>query len=121
MDAKELGRRGEAAAQAYLQRVGLAIADTNWRGRAGELDIVAWDGPCLVICEVKTRRSVVAGTPEEAVTDAKRRRLTRLARAWLAASGLEPDEIRFDVVTVSVISEDRALLRHHRRAFEPSC
>jgi putative endonuclease len=64
MDRKELGRRGEAAAAAYLVRTGMEVAATNWRSAAGEVDIVAWDGPDLVLVEVKTRRSERMGTPE---------------------------------------------------------
>ncbi len=118
MDRAEIGSRGEDAAVAYLERVGLQIVDRNWRDGRGELDIVATDGDTLVICEVKTRTTDAAGTPEEAVSPSKQRRLTRLARSYIAAQGLEPCPVRFDVVTVRVIAEDRALLRHHRAAFE---
>jgi putative endonuclease len=117
MDRKELGRRGEDAAAAYLERVGMCVEEMNWRTTSGEIDIVAWDGPDLVLVEVKTRRSMKMGTPEEAVSFTKQRRLARLARAWLAAHDARPRQIRFDVVTLKVLSEDRALLRHHRNAF----
>ena len=35
----------------------MAVLDRNWRCEHGEIDIVARDGDCLVVCEVKTRRS----------------------------------------------------------------
>jgi putative endonuclease len=57
------------------------------------------------------------GTPEEAVSDAKQRKLVRLARAWLTAHDARPRVVRFDVVSIRVLDEDRALLRHHRNAF----
>ncbi len=117
MDTKELGRRGEEAAAAYLVRAGMDVADMNWRSRAGEVDIVAWDGPTLVMVEVKTRRSVRMGTPEEAVSVTKQRRLVRLAREYLAAIHQAPETVRFDVVSIRVLGSDRALLRHHRCAF----
>jgi putative endonuclease len=117
VDRRELGDRGEAAAAAYLQRVGMTLAETNWRTAAGEVDIIAWDGPDLVLVEVKTRRSMRMGTPEEAVSASKQRRLVRLARAYLAETGSRPRVVRFDVVSLRVLSEDRALLRHHRNAF----
>ena len=44
---------------------------------------MARDGDCVVICEVKTRRSSGFGEPVEAVTFAKAMRLRRLAAAWL--------------------------------------
>ena len=117
MDRKELGRRGEDAAAAYLERIGMRVEDMNWRIAAGEIDIVAWDGPDLVLVEVKTRRSLKMGTPEEAVSPSKQRRLARLARAWLASHECRPRQVRFDVVSLRVLGDDRALLRHHRNAF----
>lgn len=117
VDRKELGRRGEDAACRYLERVGMTVAERNWRCRSGEIDIVAWDGEVLVLSEVKTRRSLKAGLPEEAVSPSKQRRLVRLARAYLAQTQRCPRAVRFDVVAIHVLAEDRALLRHHRDAF----
>ena len=118
-DRKRLGERGEDAAVAFLERSGLTIVERNWRCSAGEIDIVALDGTELVLCEVKTRRTATKGTPEEAVTPAKQRRYAKLAAAYLQASSLEDVGVRFDVVTLLVIAEDRALLRHYRGAFVP--
>lgn len=118
MDRAEVGRRGEDAAAAYLERAGMHVIDRNWRDGRGELDIVALDGETLVICEVKTRVTVAQGTPEEAVSETKRRRLVRLAGSYISSQGLEPCPMRFDVITVRVIADDRALLRHYRAAFE---
>jgi putative endonuclease len=117
MDRKELGRRGEEAAAAYLERVGFTVLDMNWRTKAGEVDIVARDGDTLVLIEVKTRRSLAKGTPEDAVSATKQRRIGRLAAAYLQGLETEPEAVRFDVVTIYVLGEDRALLRHHRAAF----
>ncbi len=118
MNRVETGRRGEDAAVAYLERAGFEIVNRNWRDGRGELDIVALDGETLVICEVKTRSGTSHGTPEEAVSLAKQRRLVRLARSYIAGNGLEPCPVRFDVISIDVLREDRALLRHHRAAFE---
>ena len=116
-DRKRLGERGEDAAVAFLERSGLTIVERNWRCSAGEIDIVALDGTELVLCEVKTRRTAAKGTPEDAVTPAKQRRYAKLAAAYLQASSLEDVSVRFDVIALLVIAEDRALLRHHRSAF----
>ena len=117
MDRAEIGARGEEAAAAYLERMGMEIIDRNWRSGRGELDIVALDGEDLVVCEVKTRTGESQGTPEDAVSAAKRKRLSRLAQAYVAAAGLSECNVRFDVVTIRIITEERALLRHHRAAF----
>ena len=114
---KKLGERGEDAAVAFLERAGMTIVERNWRCPSGEIDIVALDGETLVLCEVKTRRTAAKGTPEEAVTPAKQRRYAKLAQAYLLHTGVEFVPVRFDVITLLVIAEDRALLRHLRAAF----
>ena len=68
----------------YLREQGMEVLDRNWRCEIGEVDIVARDGDCLVICEVKTRRTLGFGEPVEAVTFAKAMRLRQLAAAYLA-------------------------------------
>jgi putative endonuclease len=117
MSDKRLGQRGEDAATAYLERIGYTVVDRNWQTKAGEIDIVALDGDTIVLCEVKTRRTVAKGTPEEAVTTSKQRRIVRLADAYLQHAGLNDASVRFDVITLLVLAEDRALLRHYRSAF----
>ena len=114
---QRLGERGENAAVAYLERVGVSVVERNWRCSHGEVDIVALDGRTVVLCEVKTRSTRAKGNPEESVTAAKRRKYARLAEAYLQESGLTDVVVRFDVIGLLVIAPDRALLRHHRGAF----
>lgn len=116
-ESKRLGQRGEDAASAYLERTGLTIVERNWKCPAGEIDIVALDGESLVLIEVKTRKTVAKGTPEDAITPAKQGRYRKLAEAYLQHAGTADVAVRFDVITLLVLSEDRALLRHHRAAF----
>lgn len=113
----EIGRRGEAAAAALLERRGIEIIERNWRCKAGEADIVALDEGCLVFVEVKTRVGIEAGMPEEAITAHKRDTYERIAAWYLAEHDFSDMCVRFDVITVLVISEDRALIRHVINAF----
>jgi putative endonuclease len=99
MHAKDvLGREGEQAAVDYLMERGFRILDRNWRCADGEIDIVAVERHSLVVCEVKTRSGTRYGTPLEAVSPAKHRRLRRLAVQWLNAHGIRFEQIRIDVV-----------------------
>lgn len=118
MDRKEIGIRGEDAASAFLERQGMTIVERNWRCKAGEIDIVALEGETLVLVEVKTRKSERKGTPEEAVSPTKQKRISRCARAYLQHSGVGECPVRFDVIAIRVLGEEKALLRHHRAAFE---
>jgi putative endonuclease len=95
-----LGRQGEQLAAEYLQHSGFRILDRNYRCADGEIDIVAAERRVLVACEVKTRSDVRYGTPVEAVTHRKLRRLRRLAVHWVAAHGVIFDELRVDIVGV---------------------
>ena len=99
MGAKDvLGKEGEQAAVGYLEGCGFRILDRNWRCADGEIDIVAADRRTFVVCEVKTRSGTRFGTPLDAVGQAKRRRLRRLAVLWLNAHGIRFDQVRIDVV-----------------------
>lgn len=95
-----VGRFGEDVAEQYVQGLGWQVLDRNWRGPAGELDLVALDGDELVAVEVKTRRSLAFGYPAEAVTAAKLARLRRLVAQWLAAHDEHPGSVRVDVVAI---------------------
>lgn len=113
-----VGAYGERRAVEFLvHEVGMQVLDRNWRCPDGEIDIVARDGVALVFVEVKTRRDLRFGPPEESVVVAKRRRLRRLALQWLAQSTLRPPEIRFDVVSVLRPRRGPAVVEHVRAAF----
>jgi putative endonuclease len=114
----ELGALGERLAAEHLTTHGLSVLDRNWRCREGELDIVARDGDALVFCEVKARRGTGYGTPAEAVTWRKQRRLRLLAQRWLAAHEEHAPNLRFDVVAVLLLPGRAPQLTHHPRAFE---
>jgi putative endonuclease len=92
----------------------MVVLDRNWRCEHGEIDLVVLDGDCLVVCEVKTRRSVAFGEPVEAVTRRKAARLRRLASAWLAAHDARPNGVRIDVVGIMRPPTGPMVLRHLR-------
>ena len=96
------GRRGETLAYWYLRQAGYTIVARNRRSHlgAGELDLVAWDGPILSFVEVKTRTSAEAGAPEAAVSRSKQKRIAKTAREYLLRLGKRPVAYRFDIVSV---------------------
>lgn len=114
---RQLGDYGERLACRYLNDIGLTIVERNWRCARGEIDIIAVDGGCLVICEVKTRRSEAFGAPFEAVTPTKARRLRRLAGLWLAQATEDQrrgDDVRIDVVSILRPAGSAARVEHLR-------
>lgn len=97
---RRLGAHGETLAAAWYVARGYELLDRNWRCAAGEIDLVLREGRTLVVCEVKTRSTLVYGSPAEAVTARKRARLRRLAARWLAAHHVHVANVRFDVAAV---------------------
>lgn len=99
---KRLGSAGERLAALHLQRAGYLVRALNYRCQAGEIDIVAEEAGDLVFVEVKTRRGVAYGLPEEAITSAKRRKLIAAAQTYLDAEGRSDASWRVDVVAVAL-------------------
>ena len=97
-----MGGRGEAAAAQFLQAHGYTVLAQNWRTRGGEIDLVVERTGVLVFVEVKARTSHRFGTPEEAITPAKRRKLIRTAQAYLHSRGKADAEWRIDVIALDL-------------------
>jgi putative endonuclease len=119
-----LGRFAERHVASRLASEGLTIVARNARVRTpeviGEIDLIATDGDSLVFVEVKAGRVGARAGPERpalAVGARKRRRLRRLARAWLAESAGLPRfrGLRFDVVGVRVDARGRVVAYEHLR------
>ncbi|HEY4376219.1 MAG TPA: YraN family protein [Acidimicrobiales bacterium] len=97
---RRLGAAGEDQAASWYEANGYEIVARNWRCREGEVDLILLRGGLVVVCEVKTRASDAFGTPAEAVTPAKQRRLRTLAGLWLEATSFPHSGIRFDVASI---------------------
>lgn len=93
---------GEALAAAFLEARGHVVVRRNYRCARGEIDLITRDGWALVFCEVRTRRSVVAGSALESVTRLKQVKLLRVARHYLAEHPRGVATLRFDVVGIDV-------------------
>ena len=108
---QRLGDLGEDAAATYLASLGYRILKRNLRGLAGEIDIVARDGPTVVFVEVKVRRGRRYGSALAAV-DARKRARIRAAAADYLQFALPGTAARFDVLAI-----DGRVMRLHRDAF----
>lgn len=97
--AYQAGLAAEGAVERFYEQRGQAIAARRWRGRAGEIDLIARDGAGVIFIEVKQSHS----------HDAAASHLTprQIARIYAAASeflaGLPEGQLtpaRFDVALV---------------------
>ena len=111
-----LGRRGERAAEKYLRRCGYRIVKRNFRAAGAEIDLVAMDGDVLVFVEVKTRRGLDAGAPEEAVDERKQKQIRRAAEIFATRYREDEIEMRFDIVAIDA-SGERLEIELLRNAF----
>ena len=91
------GKLGEDVAVNFLEKYGYKICARNFRGRWGEIDIVAEDGDCIVFVEVKTRQYTSYGRPAEFVNAAKQKKIIRTA---LEYTGELDINMRFDVIEI---------------------
>lgn len=97
---RQVGNAGEDLAAAALKKQGYKILERNYRTTLGEIDVIARHQGFLVFLEVKTRRSVRFGEPQEAVSPTKQARLKRLADYYVKVKRLGEVKVRFDVVAI---------------------
>ncbi len=94
------GEQAEALAADFLRGKGLRIAARNYRSRYGEIDLIAREGATVVFVEVRSRASDAYGGAAASITAAKREKLLKTARHYLA--GITPlPQCRFDAVLIS--------------------
>jgi putative endonuclease len=100
---KAIGAVWEDAALAELVRRGLTLIVRNWHCRHGELDLVMRDRDGgVVFVEVRFRGDGMHGDGVESVAAAKRGKLVKTAREFLAAHpAFARAPCRFDIVAFS--------------------
>lgn len=108
----------EDLASTYVTKLGYQIKERNWRFRRAEIDIIAYDQKWLVFLEVKSRSSVLYGTPETGVTPHKESLIADAASAYMMEHGYS-GEFRFDIISVLFQLDERPSIEHFRDAFFP--
>ena len=114
------GIEGETAAYFYLRRKGYIVEARRWSSGdvAGDVDLIAWQGPMLCFVEVKTRTARDASPAEIAVDSHKRNTLRRLARRYLRQLPQETTPpVRFDVLSVYLVPGEKKEFQHFEGAF----
>ena len=104
MDRRDTGNLGEKLAQSFLKKHGYRILETNYRCRRGEIDIIARQRDFLVFIEVRSKKSLDFGTPEESITPAKKRRIRAAAFHYLQTHAKLPPQWRIDFVAIELDS-----------------
>lgn len=102
MKRRDTGILGEKLAGVFLKKQGYHIIETNYRCHRGEIDIVARHKDTLVFVEVRAKRSLEFGSPEESITAAKSHKLRAAAAYYYQTHGNLPLSWRIDVVAVEL-------------------
>lgn len=103
MNNRQIGTFYEREVVLYLQSKGVRILEQNYRCRQGEIDIIGYDGSCLVFFEVKARNSLRAGNGFESIHLPKQRKICRVADWYRFEHGIsEFCEMRYDCISVDL-------------------
>jgi putative endonuclease len=116
-----IGKWGEELAAKYLEQKGYTILMRNVRTPYGEIDIIASQPvsdntgahDVLVFVEVKTRRSLAFGYPEDSINTRKRSHLLESIQSYLQDHPESDNEWRVDVVAIYRSSNDQKPLITH--------
>ena len=98
----QLGRRGEAIAEAYLAERGWRVLARNYRAGPKEIDLIAARDGVVAFVEVKTRTTRSGGTLLEPINALKRRAVVAAARRWIHENPFPGREYRFDAIGVDL-------------------
>jgi putative endonuclease len=107
-------------AERNLKKQGMHILGRRVRvGKHDEIDLLARDGPLLVIIEVKTRSREGMRPVRDAVDREKQIRINRAGLAYARSCKPRPEGLRFDIVEVigSPEADEKPRVRHLPGAF----
>ncbi|HOW02862.1 MAG TPA: YraN family protein [Caldisericia bacterium] len=104
MSRKELGDFGENYVSNYLKDLGFKVIGRNYHTKHGEIDIIATKDGKIHFVEVKTRKSLLFGTPEEAYSLKKQERIIKAALGYLKDNNINKS---FQIDLVALILNDK--------------
>lgn len=112
MSNSKLQERAVEAAARFIEHKDFELLETSWTSPEGiTIDLIANDEDALVFIDVTAAEYGEGGK-------VPRGDMEITAAAWLASSSIEANMgVRFDIIDMLVVSENRALLRHHVNAF----
>lgn len=112
---RQTGQLGENEATEALKKKGYEILERNFSNKFGEIDIIARDGNILVFVEVKAKKGMDFGLPEEMINAGKLRKIRRMADVYLNGKA---SLCRIDVVAI-IFSQTNQLisLNHYENVY----
>ena len=117
MKSYKLGSLGEKLAVDYLKQQGYQIISKNYRCQHGEIDIIVADSEYLIFVEVKTKRNLKFGTPQEEVDWRKQERIRLVAQHYISHHPAVELDYRFDVISILYHSSKQYQITHLQNVF----
>src|SRR5688572_13201786 len=100
----DTGKLGEQLATEWLKNNSFTILHTNWRHKNWEVDMIATRENVLHFIEVKTRRTLLYGYPEDSVSRNKIYYLTGAAEEYLYIYP-QWNRIQFDILSITIMKQ----------------
>ena len=110
-----LGKKAEYLATDFLRKRGYFIRDKNYRSGQAEVDIVAQKSHRLYFIEIKSKRSMRYGEPEEQIGKGKIRRYHQAADSFQLEEKWH-GEIQFDSISITFFPQ-AVKIEHFEDAF----
>ncbi|KKS32750.1 MAG: putative endonuclease distantly archaeal Holliday junction resolvase [Candidatus Amesbacteria bacterium GW2011_GWA2_42_12] len=108
---KQTGFLGEKFSEEYLLSKNYKLITKNFSTKFGEIDLIFKDGETTVFVEVKTKKSLDWGTPEEMFTRGKYQRVKNMSVIFLKGRDVP---CRIDMVAILLNPDDSLLsLKHY--------
>lgn len=111
MKTTKLQKRGFEAAKNFLQRKGYIILDDDTSQDA--FDLVAEKDDIVSFVSVAIRESTEKGFPEETFDRSKAETASAIWLKEHESALADTFQVRFDAISILVLSSDRAFLRYH--------
>ena len=115
---QKIGKFGEETAEKYLIKNGYKIIAKNVKTSYQEIDIIANIKEKIIIVEVKTALSQKYGPPEENMSRKKIQNLKTALTLYIDKNGLNPDNARIDLITVTINKlKKTANIKHYKDVY----
>lgn len=112
---KQTGMFGEKFAAEFLIKKGYQIQECNFANKYGEIDIIAKDKDILVFVEVKAKKGVEFGIPEEMISIRKLKQIQHMATVYMNGKILP---CRIDIVAIIFSSNNTVeSLKHYENVY----
>jgi len=117
MKDNNLFEKAVQASARYCELKGYEVVEQNWSPEGSEesIPLIAYEDDTLVFIDVTARNGFEGFVPE---SETDREAMEALAARYLAEADVDANvEVRFDIISMMVVREDRAMLKHHINAF----